>query len=472
MNKDNVSKHIDFYVLDIVSLLLCFCFSYYLRHKNFMTVDLHIYLEYIVFMILVNVVSTYVYMPYKNVLKRGYLKELKTTFEFIVIQMLLMSFILVISKSSSNYSRIVFVVTYVMYFVLSYLIRTIYKKYLINKSSKAIDDGKKSLLVITNKKNLEKTINDIKEYNFNLYRINGICILDSINLKDKIKSFNVVANKKNVLEYACRNWVDEVYFALDYNSIPKEIIKGFATIGIKTHIRLQKIEELQGQQQNVEKLFDSPVLTSCIRPRTNLEIFLKRLMDIFGGLVGSLIALFLALFIGPAIYFRSPGPIFFKQERIGLNGKHFYMFKFRSMIMNADDKKKELLKDNIMEGALFKIENDPRIIPGIGNFIRKTSLDEFPQFFNVLKGEMSLVGTRPPTLDEWEKYKLEQRIRMSIKPGITGIWQTSGRNKITDFNKVVEMDREYINNWSLGLDIKILFKTVYVLLFRKDDGAM
>ena len=197
-------------------------------------------------------------------------------------------------------------------------------------------------------------------------------------------------------------------------------------------------------------------------------------MDIIGGLVGSLITLILTIFIGPIIYIKSPGPIFYKQERIGLNGKKFYMYKFRSMVTNADELKKDLLKDNrYKDGMMFKIKNDPRIIPGVGNFIRKTSLDEFPQFFNVLKGDMSLVGTRPPTVDEWVKYKLEHRIRMIIKPGITGMWQVNGRSKVTDFDKVIEYDTKYINNWSLGLDIYILFKTVYVLLFgTRDNEAM
>ena len=181
----------------------------------------------------------------------------------------------------------------------------------------------------------------------------------------------------------------------------------------------------------------------------------------------------ITIFIGPIIFIKSPGPIFYKQKRIGKNGKQFNMYKFRSMVMNADALKKDLMSQNqVKDGFMFKIKNDPRIIPGIGNFIRKTSLDEFPQFINVLKGDMSLVGTRPPTVDEWNKYELKHRIRMAIKPGITGMWQVSGRNKITDFNDVIKLDSYYINNWSLSLDISILFKTVISLLKRDDNEAM
>ena len=138
--------------------------------------------------------------------------------------------------------------------------------------------------------------------------------------------------------------------------------------------------------------------------------------------------------------------------------------------MDAEERKKELMaQNNIKDGMMFKMDNDPRIIKGIGNFIRDYSLDEFPQFWNVLKGDMSLVGTRPPTEDEWEKYDLHHRARLAIKPGITGMWQISGRSDITDFEEVVRLDTEYIKNWDLGLDIKIMLKTVLVVIGK--DGA-
>lgn len=140
------------------------------------------------------------------------------------------------------------------------------------------------------------------------------------------------------------------------------------------------------------------------------------------------------------------------------------------MYPDAEARKKELMdKNNIKDGMMFKMDDDPRIIKGVGNFIRKTSLDEFPQFWNVLKGDMSLVGTRPPTVDEWEKYDLHHRRRLAAKPGLTGMWQVSGRSSITDFEKVVSLDTQYITEWSLGLDIKILFKTVEVIF--KEEGA-
>ena len=138
--------------------------------------------------------------------------------------------------------------------------------------------------------------------------------------------------------------------------------------------------------------------------------------------------------------------------------------------MDAEERKKELMKQNkVKDGMMFKMDDDPRIIKGIGHFIRKTSIDEFPQFWNVLKGDMSMVGTRPPTLDEWEKYSPRHRIRMATKPGLTGMWQVSGRSNITDFEEVVKLDERYIREWNFALDIKIILKTVGNMV--SGDGA-
>ena len=153
---------------------------------------------------------------------------------------------------------------------------------------------------------------------------------------------------------------------------------------------------------------------------------------------------------------------------IGKNGRRFKIYKFRSMYMDAEERKKELMEKNKMSGLMFKMDDDPRITK-VGKFIRKTSIDEFPQFFNVLKGDMSLVGTRPPTEDEFKQYKARYKKRLAMKPGITGLWQVSGRSSITDFEDVVKLDVQYIENWSFGLDLKILLQTVLVVL--KHDGA-
>ena len=192
----------------------------------------------------------------------------------------------------------------------------------------------------------------------------------------------------------------------------------------------------------------------------------KRLLDLVGALVGCVFLGILTVVVGPMIKLESPGPIFFAQKRVGRNGRIFKMYKFRSMYADAEERKKELMAQNEMNGLMFKMENDPRITK-TGAFLRKTSLDEFPQFINILKGDMSLVGTRPPTLDEFAQYSPYHKKRLSFRPGLTGMWQVSGRSDITDFEEIVKLDVEYIDNWSFWLDIKILLKTFLEVFTQK-----
>jgi lipopolysaccharide/colanic/teichoic acid biosynthesis glycosyltransferase len=254
---------------------------------------------------------------------------------------------------------------------------------------------------------------------------------------------------------------------------PTKLIDNLMQMGVTINY---SIERAHFSVNDAGKIGPYAVLTSRIHEVSMGQVIMKRLMDIVGGFLGCVLTALLTVVIGPMIYVKSPGPIFFVQKRVGRNGKLFNMYKFRSMYVDAEERKEALQGQNrIDDGLMFKVEDDPRIIDGhkrnkkgkpagIGHFIRRYSIDEFPQFLNVLRGEMSLVGTRPPTLDEWERYDMEHRVRMSIKPGITGLWQVSGRSKITKFDKVVQLDREYIENWNLGLDIKILLKTVVVVI--------
>jgi len=193
------------------------------------------------------------------------------------------------------------------------------------------------------------------------------------------------------------------------------------------------------------------------------QLLVKRLFDIIATALGIIILSPVLLTVAVLVKLTSPGPIFFKQVRCSLNGRTFYLYKFRTMVVDAEAKLADLLKHNEMSGPAFKMANDPRVTP-IGRFLRKTSLDELPQLWNVLKGEMSLVGPRPPIPQEVDQYDHWQRRRLSMRPGITCLWQVGGRNKITDFNEWSKLDLEYIDSWSLSLDFRILAKTVPVVL--------
>lgn len=200
----------------------------------------------------------------------------------------------------------------------------------------------------------------------------------------------------------------------------------------------------------------------------HLKKIIKRITDVFISIFALTLFGPLMLIIGIAICLDSKGPAIFKQSRVGKGGRVFEIYKFRTMIIGAEEQKKELMNKNLVEhGYMFKIKDDPRVTR-VGKVLRKTSLDEFPQFLNVIKNDMSLVGTRPPTLDEVKKYQRKFWRRLSIKPGITGNWQVNGRSSITDFNRVLEYDLDYIDKWNLLLDFKIILKTIKVLLKIKE----
>lgn len=193
----------------------------------------------------------------------------------------------------------------------------------------------------------------------------------------------------------------------------------------------------------------------------------KRLIDILGALVGLAITGVFAIPLAIFMKFDSPGPLFFSQVRCGFKGKTFRIIKFRSMVVDAE-KLKHRVK-NEAKGNIFKNENDPRIT-GIGRFLRKTSLDELPQFWNVLKGEMSLVGTRPPTVEEVQRYEAHHWHRLDVKPGMTGEWQVNGRSSVKNFEDIVSMDINYQQKWSIAYDLKLIWKTIWVV-FNKSGAC-
>jgi exopolysaccharide biosynthesis polyprenyl glycosylphosphotransferase len=269
------------------------------------------------------------------------------------------------------------------------------------------------------------------------------------------------------------SYIEEVFFC-----IPRKLTKdGFAVdsylqiceeIGRPARVFMNISGATYFARWEYHRFMDRPTLVSHTVELDPDQVLFKRIFDIAGSLVGIGILLFMYPWLALAIKFSSKGPVFFKQVRVGRNGKRFIIYKFRSMTSDAEKKQKALEEFNQCDGAVFKMKDDPRVTK-IGKLMRKLSLDELPQFINVLKGEMSLVGTRPPTPDEVGKYQKWHHRRISIRPGITGLWQVSGRNKITNFDEIVKLDLKYIDSWSIQKDIKIIIKTVLVL-FERDSA--
>ncbi len=264
--------------------------------------------------------------------------------------------------------------------------------------------------------------------------------------------------------------IDEVLFSIPekYDYDWRRYVQICEQMGITTRIIIN-YGDLSLYHVHVSMLGTLPVLTMHAVSLNPVQQFVKRSIDIVGSLVGIFITTAIAVFVIPAIKLDSPGPVIFKQQRVGLNGRIFNMYKFRTMCVDAETMKKDLTTFNEHNGDLmFKIKDDPRIT-NIGAFLRRTSIDEMPQFVNVLKGEMSLVGTRPHTVEEYRLYNYEHMRRLSIKPGITGMWQINGRSSITDFDEVLALDTKYIDNWSIWMDLSIILTTV-VVIFRTNSA--
>ena len=471
-------KHKDFIFMDLCCIVIAFILADWFRHEAIINLYTdEIYRNTIIFIGLLDLCVSVVSESYKGVLKRGYYLEFNAVLKQTIIAELGTGLYLFSIDNGHNFSRIVLYLMGIIYTGLTYLTRILWKKHL---KSKMAEEGEHSLYIVTNENSAEDVIRNVRENNYNLYDINGLVIIDKDMTGSWISGIPVVAELKDASAYICQKWVDEVFINVDEDyPFPQELMDELLEMGMVVHRNLAKIKSMQGQRQMIETVGGYTVLTTSMNFATDRQAFAKRTLDIVGGLVGCILTGIIYIFIGPAIYISSPGPIFFSQVRIGQNGKPFKMYKFRSMYMDAEERKAELMAQNKMsDGRMFKLDFDPRVIgnkilpdgrkkTGVGEFIRKTSLDEFPQFWNVLKGDMSLVGTRPILQDELEQYELHHRARIATKPGITGMWQVSGRSNITDFEEVVRLDTEYITKWNFGLDIKILLQTVKTVLKRE-----
>jgi exopolysaccharide biosynthesis polyprenyl glycosylphosphotransferase len=456
-------KHIDFVILDILCLQGAFLISFWFRQHGFYNpYRQELYSNMAIILALIQLLVIFFGETFSGVLRRGNLVEFKSSLYQATWIILLANLYLFLIKEGGSFSRIMLVLTWAIYIVLTMCVRKILKIYLNDK--KYSESGARSMLIVTDEKSVSDVVNSIRSSNYGSYHLAGVVLMDSDRTGEMIEGLPVVADEQGLVSYIHKNWVDEVFFALPReDDIPEKVLKDCTSMGVVIHIRLASKRTL-GKNQIVEEMSGCTVLSSSIRIVTPKQLFFKRMMDIAGGIVGCFFTAILFVILAPLIKIASPGPVLFSQTRVGKSGRPFRIYKFRSMYMDAEERKKELMEqNNIKDGLMFKMDDDPRVIRGIGHFIRKTSLDEFPQFWNVLKGDMSLVGTRPPTVDEWEKYELHHRRRLAIKPGLTGMWQISGRSDIVDFEEVVELDTKYISDWSLKLDIQILLKTVMIV---------
>ncbi|MBO4862852.1 MAG: sugar transferase [Eubacterium sp.] len=472
-NSDSLIKHIDFIVIDVLTYCLSFWLAYVIRHRSFNMFSNSLYLSYLFIIVLLDIVIAISSRAYKGILYRGYLVEFrKVLFHsgLIFIGVVLLSFL---QKVTGDLSRIVLVTFFLLSTALDYVFRVFRKRMILKKLS---NQSEREVLLVSDLKGAKRFISQLGEKKIVDFNIIGIVLCDKKQSHDTIFDVPIVAyNKEGLLKYLKKNVVDELIFAnSNKEDIDHSIIEECEMSGMTVHIVIDELKDLMGETA-IETMAGIPVVSSTIKMVEASDILLKRIMDIIGSIFGLLITGIVYIFVAPMIYISDPGPVIFSQTRLGKNGRTFKIYKFRTMYKNAEEKKEELLDQNEIRGYMFKLVNDPRILgsgedgtkKGIGYYLRAYSIDELPQFWNILKGDMSLVGTRPPTMDEWKQYENYQRIRMRIKPGLTGLWQVSGRSNITDFEEVVRLDSEYIRNWSIWEDIKIILQTFRVVIKRE-----
>ena len=470
-------KHFDFIVFDVLSLHLAFLLAYMLRHGFVSPYVDNTYAELSVVLTLIDVVVILYNSSLKNVLKRGVYKEFALTIKHVFYVVVVLTFCLFSTKRGEVFSRLFIYLFIGLYTLISYAIRLLWKKYLLSRKTFA---NAAALFLVTTSEKVEDKVLELQQYMHGFYQLVGICVVDKEMQGMEVHGIPVTANLNNLTKVIRLEWVDEVYVSLPRESeCLYQLSEKLVSMGMVVHVETQPFLEGTDNRQVLENMAGHMVMTLGINFTTSRQMFFKRIMDLVFGVLGCIATVITAILIGPWIFLQSPGPIFFAQIRVGRNGKTFKMYKFRSMYLDAEERKAELLKENKMESNLmFKLDYDPRIIgckklpdgsvkKGIGNFIRDWSIDELPQFFNVLKGDMSVCGVRPPLPQEVEQYELHHRARLGFKPGITGLWQVSGRSDITNFEDVVKLDMQYITEWSLGLDIKIILKTVKAVLGKR-----
>lgn len=416
--------------------------------------------------ILVSIISIffiYILMnPNRKIFERRVIDEVMNDIKVNIVLAFVMATFAYMTSDAENYSRLMYVGVIGFSFIWMIISHTIYRKYV--QKMRRFKEEHKQLVIVTTKSNAPKVLKDVLEKQGWEFFVAGLIIVDKDMVGDDIKGVPVVATRNNMMDYVLKAAIDEAFIYLPYaeNYPVEEMIRSFEEMGVAVNLNLNVFDLNIGEKQEIRRFGSYYAVSFASKPAPLHMIVLKRALDICGSLIGLVFTGLATILIGPILKLESKGPIFFSQERVGRNGRRFKIYKFRSMYVDAEERKKDLMEQNEMNGLMFKMDDDPRITK-VGKFLRKTSIDEFPQFWNVLKGDMSLVGTRPPTVDEFMQYEGFHKKRLSSKPGITGVWQVSGRSDIKDFDTIVAMDVEYISNWSFGRDIKILFQTLQVV---------
>ena len=471
IQKQNRGHEFAVAVLDSILLFIAFYFASSLWHTFFMEKPLSMderFRQQFMLLFLAFWITKLFSGSDGLVIRKGLFDEFYTIVRHNFITLLIDTLIIFVFNQSDTVSRGTLAVTMIFSVILTGLVHMFLRFHLARRRnrSKSITQ----VLLVTTRDRLAEVVPHTEKYCAWNQRISGIIVVDE-NDEEVGKHYHgipILGNFNNMFEVASRQIVDEVfiYVAYDTGASMRKYVQKFEEMGVSVHLYIQMLENYESTSHRVTNFAGYPVVTFSERFFSWGQLLVKRIIDILGALVGMIFLILATIILFIPLKLESPGPLFFKQKRVGKNGRYFTIYKFRSMYMDAEERKKELMAQNEMKGAMFKMTNDPRITK-IGRFIRATSIDELPQFWNVLKGDMSLVGTRPPTIEEFKEYSPYHKRRLALKPGLSGLWQVSGRSDISDFEEVVKLDLQYIDNWSLALDIKIILKTILVVFTKR-----
>ena len=467
------------FLIDLLSLVLSIGLAWGLTagvlHKmgDFQLDDL---VEACFLLLLAYILTFFTFDQSENIVNRTPIREVEIAVRFNFLLTLIDAACLALTKAPMLQSRYFLVFVPVIDVFVMTGAHAVLKKMLVHSR---YTKGIQSLVgVVTTQENASPILEELKKDWSK--RVTGLAILEAApgQLHTEIDGVKIEANFDNFMDWLRQAALDEVYLDVaqesEENMLP--YLEEMESMGLTVHFRLPVLDRIEKAccdetsavriSRELSRCAGGNVVTMGTVELKLRDQVLKRTMDIVGGIVGCIISIPIIALVAIPLKLESPGPLIFKQRRVGRNGRVFYIHKLRSMYVDAEARKKELMAQNEMNGLMFKMEDDPRITR-VGRFIRRTSIDELPQFFDVVRGSMSLVGTRPPTLDEYRQYESHHKRRLSMKPGITGLWQVSGRSDIDDFEEVVKLDVQYIDNWSIWMDIYLLFRTVGVVFDRK-----
>ena len=468
--KSSFFKHIDFLVLDIICLLISFMLAYTIRANSPNFRSSNMYLNIILWMIVPNLIYYILFNPYTDILRRDSIEELKTAVYQTLVNFLFTVAIMFALRIGAYYSRLILFYTYAIYPILSTLARIFWKDLIRKGKIRMSDSQPTKLLLIAEKENVGQVIYNIHNSDFNKYAISGIYLTDDSEI-ETIQDCHVIKHAHEIHDFVVSNNIMVVFISCVLSKREKKIIKTLIQEGIEIQLYIDSVFDVEAEDREIANvgMYNTVRLNSfSFSTSQHFYFVIKRVLDFFFAILGCILLIPVYLVI-KILYLLSGDkyPIIYKHTRIGLDGKPFELYKFRSMVHNADNKLEEVLKDEDLRKEWEenrKLENDPRITR-VGRFIRKTSIDEVPQFINVLKGEMSVIGPRPLVPGELigkNGIKLYER----VKPGITGWWACNGRSNMS-YEERLEHEYYYVRNCSLTLDILCVIRTIYVIIFEK-----